>query len=360
MTTLLETRYRAVLRLLPAYYRREREEEMVETYLWDVDQETQEQSRPTLGEVASIVALAVRSRLGAPAAPRRYAVLGSAVRLFALFAVLLQAASAVVDRVLGLTWASTRGGRQWDMFTDGFAGHGAWAGAGAVVQWFLPLLWTVAYFALLRDHRRLAQVSSLVAAVPTLWPLADLWARAFAPSDSAYVLAAAVLAWASALALCAAHHRDAPPAVLPAGAPGLVFAACCVLMGGSVVALPGGGRHRLGTGHLLPRGGPRLAPVPRAGRGPRPRGRVRRPGGPRAAAPGGQDHRGLPVARRPARGTARGCPDPGGGPGRTDRRAGRRERTRPGQPWYVMYPLPSRSSALAVYAWVSACAPEGL
>src|SRR3954462_10063727 len=34
--------------------------------------------------------------------------------------------------------------------------------------------------------------------------------------------------------------RAAPPAALPAGAPGLVFAACCVLMGGSVVALPGG------------------------------------------------------------------------------------------------------------------------
>ncbi|MFF4035006.1 hypothetical protein ACFYZ2_35610 [Streptomyces sviceus] len=240
MTTLLESRYRAVLRLLPAYYRREREEEMVETYLWDVDQETQEQSRPTLGEVASIVALAVRSRLGAGGAPRRYAVLGSAVRLFALFAVLLQAASAVVDRVLGLTWASTRGGSQWALFTDGFTGHGVWAGAGAVAQWFLPLLWTVAYFALLRDHRRLAQVSALVAALPTLFPLVDLWARDFAPSDSAYVVAAAVLAWASALALCAAHHRDAPAAALPAGAPGLVFAACCVLMGGSVVALPGG------------------------------------------------------------------------------------------------------------------------
>ncbi|MFK4101967.1 hypothetical protein ACI2L1_18195 [Streptomyces sp. NPDC019531] len=240
MTTLLETRYRAVLRLLPAYYRREREEEMVETYLWDIDQETQEQSRPTLGEVASIVALAVRSRLGAGGAPRRYAVLGSAVRLFALFAVLLQAASAVVDRVLGLTWASTRGGRQWEIFTDGFTGHGAWAGVGALAQWFLPLLWTVAYFALLRDRRLLAQVSALVAALPTLWPLIDLWTLDFAPSDSAYVVAAAALAWSSAVALCAAHHRDAPPAALPAGAPGLVFAACCVLMGGSVVALPGG------------------------------------------------------------------------------------------------------------------------
>jgi hypothetical protein len=126
------------------------------------------------------------------------------------------------------------------MFTDGFTGHGVWADVGAVAQWFFPLLWTVAYFALLHDHRRLAQVSALVAALPTLWPLADLWARDFAPSDSAYVVAAAALAWASALALCAAHHRDAPPAALPAGAPGLVFAACCVLMGGSVVALPGG------------------------------------------------------------------------------------------------------------------------
>ncbi|WP_449349861.1 hypothetical protein [Streptomyces shaanxiensis] len=240
MTTLLETRYRAVLRLLPAYYRREREEEMVETYLWDIDQETQEQSRPTLGEVASVLALAVRSRLGAGGAPRRYALLGSAVRLFALFAVLLQAASAVVDRVLGLTWASTRGGSQWDLFTDGFTGHGVWAGVGAVAQWFLPLLWTVSYFALLHDHRRLAQVSALVAALPTLWPLFDLWTLDFAPSDSAYVVAATVLAWSSALALCAAHHRDAPPAALPAGAPGLVFAACCVLMGGSVVALPDG------------------------------------------------------------------------------------------------------------------------
>ncbi|KOG42529.1 hypothetical protein [Streptomyces resistomycificus] len=56
MTTLLETRYRGVLRLLPAYYRREREEEMVEIYLWDVDRDTQDRSRPTLGEVGLLVA----------------------------------------------------------------------------------------------------------------------------------------------------------------------------------------------------------------------------------------------------------------------------------------------------------------
>lgn len=240
MTTLLETRYRAVLRLLPAYYRREREEEMVETYLWDVDPDVQDQSRPTLGEVASIAALAVRSRLGAGGAPRRYAVLGSAVRLFALFAVLLQAASALVDRILSLTWATTLGASQWNIFVGDFTGHGVLAGAVAVARWVLPLLWTVAYFALLRDHRRLARVSALVAAVPTLLPLVQIWTLDIAPSDSAYIVAAALLAWSSALTLCASHHRDAPPAALPAGTPGLVLAASCVLMGGSVVALPDG------------------------------------------------------------------------------------------------------------------------
>ncbi|MFE2262225.1 hypothetical protein [Streptomyces griseosporeus] len=44
MTTLLESRYRAVLRLLPAYYRRERGEEMVEVCLRGVDPDTQDQS----------------------------------------------------------------------------------------------------------------------------------------------------------------------------------------------------------------------------------------------------------------------------------------------------------------------------
>ncbi|MEV6294546.1 hypothetical protein AB0M41_29835 [Streptomyces sp. NPDC051896] len=112
MTTLLEARYRTVLRLLPAYYRREREEEMVETYLEDLDRDTQDQSRPTLGEVASIAALAVRSRLGAAGAPRRYVLLGSGARLFALAAVLFLAASAVVEPVLRLTWSFTRGGAE--------------------------------------------------------------------------------------------------------------------------------------------------------------------------------------------------------------------------------------------------------
>jgi hypothetical protein len=239
MTTLLEARYRAVLRLLPAYYRRVREEEMVETYLWDVDQETADQSRPTIGEVASVAGLAVRSRLGAFGAPRPYDRVGSAVRLFALFAVLLQAASAVVDRAMSLTWASTGGARQWDMFESGFTGRGPVVAVAEVAEWVLPLLWTVGFFALLHDRRRLARTSVLLAALPTLWPLVGPMVSESVASDPAFATASALFAWLSALALCASYHRDAPSASLPFASPGIAFMTCCVVMGASIVLMPG-------------------------------------------------------------------------------------------------------------------------
>ncbi|MEV5880708.1 hypothetical protein AB0L75_42360 [Streptomyces sp. NPDC052101] len=238
MTTLLETRYRTVLRLLPGYYRRGREEEMVETFLGDLDRDTQDQSRPTLGEVASIAALAVRSRLGAAGAPRRYVLLGSAARLFALAAVLILAASAVVEPVLRLTWSFTRGGAERSLYVSQFTDHGILAGTVAAAQWILPLGWTVAYFALLHDRRRLARIGVLVAALPTLWPLVGSLTGTTIISEPAFVAALALLAWLPALALCAAHHRDAPPARLPAASPGLVFMATCVVTGASLVLLP--------------------------------------------------------------------------------------------------------------------------
>ncbi|MGW2645781.1 hypothetical protein ACWC2T_12865 [Streptomyces sp. NPDC001393] len=238
MTTLLEARYRTVLRLLPAYYRREREEEMVETYLEDLDRDTQDQSRPTLGEVASIAALAVRSRLGAAGAPRRYVLLGSGARLFALAAVLLLAASAIVEPVLQLTWWFTRGGAERRLFLADFTDHGLLAATVAVARWILPLGWTVAFFALLYDRRRLARIGALVAAVPTLWPLVRSLTGATVIAEPAFVVTLALLAWLPALALCAAHHRDAPPARLPAGTPGLVLMATCVVTGASLVFVP--------------------------------------------------------------------------------------------------------------------------
>ncbi|MBE8475018.1 hypothetical protein [Streptomyces justiciae] len=238
MTTLLEARYRTVLRLLPAYYREAREEEMVEVYLWDVDQETQDQSRPTLGEVASIAALAVRSRLAAAGAPRRYALFGSAVRNFALYAVLLQAAAVVSDEVLRVTWSATRGPREWDLFLTGFTGSGPLPTVVAVAGWVLPLLWTVGFFALVHDRRRLARAAVLLAALPSLWPVIEPLVTEWPMSAPYFVTANALFAWLPALAVCAAYHRDAPPAVLPVGTPGLAFLACCVVTGGSVALLP--------------------------------------------------------------------------------------------------------------------------
>ncbi|MCX5262955.1 hypothetical protein [Streptomyces sp. NBC_00199] len=238
-TTLLEARYRAVLRLLPAYYREEREEEMVEVFLGDTDRDLQDQSRPTLGEAASVAALALRARLGTAAAPRRYALLGSAARLFALFAVLLQAAAAVADRALELTWTSTHGTFARDVFMSGFSGQGPVVATAAVAAWVLPLGWTVGYFALLHDRCRTARISVLLAALPTLWPLLAPFVTDFPPPEPAYAAAAAAFAWLPALALCTACHRDAPPAALPAGTPGTVYLGCCVVMGASVVVLPG-------------------------------------------------------------------------------------------------------------------------
>ncbi|MGI5460687.1 hypothetical protein ACQEWB_47490 [Streptomyces sp. CA-249302] len=238
MTTLLEARYRTVLRLLPAYYRRDREEEMVEVYLWDLDRDTQDQSRPTLGEVASVAALAVRTRLAATGAPRPYVLLGSAVRHFALFAVLLQAATVVVDRVLELTWASTHGAREWDVFLSGFSGHGPTPAVVEIAVWVLPLLWPVGFFALVHDRRHLARVSVLLAALPSLWPFAAPLLSGTGLGAPWFAASFALFAWLSALALCVGHHRDAPAALLPVGSPGLVFAACCVVTGGSEVLLP--------------------------------------------------------------------------------------------------------------------------
>lgn len=237
-TTLLEARYRAVLRLLPAYYRQEREEEMVEVYLWDVDRETQDQSRPTLGETASIAALAVRTRLGAGGAPRGYALLGSALRHFALFAVLLQATAAVADRALELAYAFTHGTVGRETFASGFIGRGPVVATAAVAAWLLPLLWTAGYFALLHDRRRIARAAVLLAALPTLWPFLEPLVTEFPPQDTAYAAASAAFAWLPALALCAAWHRDAPAAVVPVATPGTLYLGCCVVMGASVVLVP--------------------------------------------------------------------------------------------------------------------------
>jgi hypothetical protein len=101
--SVLEDRYRSVLRMLPASYRAVWEEEMVATFLETLATDDVEEAeyradfgRPGLAEVASVAALATRLRFGgADAAPRSFA-WGEAVRRVALVGLLAYAAYATV------------------------------------------------------------------------------------------------------------------------------------------------------------------------------------------------------------------------------------------------------------------------
>ncbi|WP_329151106.1 hypothetical protein OIU91_27985 [Streptomyces sp. NBC_01456] len=239
MTTVLEQRYRTVLRLLPSYYRAEREEEMVEAYLEGIDEQDRDELRPAWGEVASIAALAVRTRMGAAGAPARYATLGAVVRRFALLSALLQAASALTGQALFLAWMRGAPAQNREMALDGFTGHGAPAGLYAVVCWLLPLAWTVVYLALLRDHRRTAFTFAVLAALPHLAYVTQHLGGGQDALVSSFSLTTAAFAWLTVLALCCGFHRDAPPARLPLASPGLVLMGTCVLMGASSVVWPG-------------------------------------------------------------------------------------------------------------------------
>lgn len=166
----LEERYRRILRLLPAGYRREWEEDMVAAFLDSMDNGDPEAAayaadfgRPSLPEVASVVSLAVRLRLGGvDAAPRRSA-RGQAVRLAVLMLMLANAVLSTAGLAFAL-WMSgklgwlpapppdlpeTRPTTIW---------LGAWGLLGSA--------WLPAYVALVLGHRRVAQALALLAVVP--------------------------------------------------------------------------------------------------------------------------------------------------------------------------------------------------
>ncbi|WP_329456689.1 hypothetical protein [Streptomyces sp. NBC_01497] len=243
--TLLERRYRRVLRLLPSSYREAREEEMVETYLYGFDDADLDELRPAAGEVASVAALAVRTRLGAAGSPAGYAALGRAVRMFAVCGVLLLAAQALTERVLTLVWAQSSATGQ-ALFVTGFTGHGWVSGTREVALWTLPLLWTAAYGALARDQRRAARRLVVLASLP------DTLALVSGTDDAAdlalLTVSGAVFAWLTVAGVYAGFHSDAPPARLPGIPSGLALMATCVAIGAATVAWPTGADPQWATG----------------------------------------------------------------------------------------------------------------
>ncbi|WP_191299056.1 hypothetical protein [Lentzea cavernae] len=189
----LERRYRTLLKVLPRWYRRDREEEMVGIFLAERDDDLDlEHSWPGWGETGAVLALAVRTHLAAGAAltsvPSKVARRGEVVRALGMLGLLLgmfYAMNMVVTVVVGL-------GRPFQ----------------SPQPWWrvLELAPVVAFAALLIGWRTLAKV---VAAVP----LSLVVVSVTATGDPGYVLVWGVFQFpllVTFVCLCLGFHREAP------------------------------------------------------------------------------------------------------------------------------------------------------
>ncbi|MGI5269871.1 hypothetical protein ACQEUU_12035 [Nonomuraea sp. CA-218870] len=208
---LLERRYRAVLRLLPESYRREREDEMAAAFLEAAGHAPDaDNPRPRWDEVGSVLALAVRLRLGGPdASPRAFAQ-GAAVRLMALLGLAFLAAISVLTAV-------HQGGA---MLAGVHQAGELLTGAPRSADRLLFLLdavesgcWVVAFTTLARGHSRTAGRIAVLALVPIAGSTAVRLAVVPAPWPQTFMWL--TLTTVLVIALLLGHHRDARPVTLP-------------------------------------------------------------------------------------------------------------------------------------------------
>lgn len=196
---LLEQRYRAVLRLLPASYRAEREDEMVAAFMEMSGEVPDERGpRPRWDEIASVAALAVRVRLGAPGAEPRFVAWGEAVRLVALLGVGFQALVSLYS-LLSLGAAA--------LLVEP-------PGARHITATLVDCAWVAAYLALMRGHVRPAKAAALVGGGSSLYVLATGLPVEFLGWSEAAV---ALIVVTTLLALLAGFHRGVQPARRPWG-----------------------------------------------------------------------------------------------------------------------------------------------
>jgi hypothetical protein len=119
--------------------------------------------RPSWPEVGSVLALALRLRLGGAGAPPRFVVWGQAIRLVTLMWLLGQAVLGVADEEFGL-WLT--GKLSW--LPDPPAEWGVVTDVWHRVEGLVGLTWVLAFAGLLLGHRRIAQVLTVIASVPLL------------------------------------------------------------------------------------------------------------------------------------------------------------------------------------------------
>jgi hypothetical protein len=222
----LEQRYRRVLRLLPGYYRKQWEQDMVATLLdgWltgdpEADEYVSKAARPEWAEVASVADLAARLYLGGPGAPRRYFAWGQAIRRAVLTVMLVHATlgldvlvrTAWSRRLFGLPAAPAR------LMTA--SPGGVWPTAYYVVNG----AWIVIFVTLAIGHYRTGRILAVLAIVPGLVALVQAQLTGVMPAPFGS-WAFWVLLNLVPVAAMIAFHRDAPPAArwpwllaLPAG-----------------------------------------------------------------------------------------------------------------------------------------------
>ena len=154
MTSLLESRYRRVLRLLPEGYRRAWEEDMVSTFLASAG--GNDHARPSLAEQLSVLALAVRLRLGSTRPLTEVRLRHRVLYCFALMALLFlalvgtaEAAQAVV-RSFGYLTGEVRFGSTYAFI------------ASIVFSGVLGPLWTVAFWCFVRGRWAAPRVIMLI------------------------------------------------------------------------------------------------------------------------------------------------------------------------------------------------------
>ncbi len=210
--TPLERRYRRVLRLLPAGYRDDWEEDMVGSFLDAADAERDDGDlvddelaglrHPSTGEVVAVAVLAVRLRLAAPATPgasARAVVAGEAVRRVALLGLLVPAALVVVELVGSVVFELIETSSPFPPASSDLALRDLLPQGG----------WVLAYIALAGGWRRAALVLAPAtwAAVVLVWTAGVVGRRdpAAGPVVEAVALAVPVLA------LVAWHADAAPP-----------------------------------------------------------------------------------------------------------------------------------------------------
>jgi hypothetical protein len=185
----LERRYRVLLKVLPEWYRQDREEEMVGLFLADrTDELDLEHSWPGWGETGAMLGLAVRTRLAATSAPVNAVRLGEVVRWLG-----------VLGLLLGLTFlVPAVYGRIVQLSSPEFVPAPLWV----TVSHFAPL---VAIGLLVSGHRTWAKVVAGAALVPWL---------ANVLTDDGPAGVTSVLwqlpALVTFVCLCLGFHREAP------------------------------------------------------------------------------------------------------------------------------------------------------